>query len=183
MSSNPGFSTEAALAVTSASRRSPATTSSISLTDRSWPTARGVIESGKTTVSLSGRTGSVAGNDRSSGSGASVSTSSDTSLIGGSPVGRSRVLLPHVDRDLHGPGRLRRDGQHDRQEAPVVGRPRSRRIDRLGERDVPLERAVLDLGVLEDLAVDPWPAALSGDQQVPLARVDLHAADVDAGHV
>ena len=41
--------------------RSPATTSSISLTERSWPIASGVIDCGKTTVSFSGSTGSVAG--------------------------------------------------------------------------------------------------------------------------
>ena len=38
--------------------RSPETTSSISFTERSWPTASGVIDSGKTTVSFSGSTGS-----------------------------------------------------------------------------------------------------------------------------
>ena len=47
--------------VTSASRRSPATTSSISLIERSWPIASGVIDSGKTTVSLSGSTGMTGG--------------------------------------------------------------------------------------------------------------------------
>ena len=46
---------------TSASRRSPATTSSISRIERSCPIASGIIDCGKTTVSLSGSTGSVAG--------------------------------------------------------------------------------------------------------------------------
>ena len=46
---------------TSASSRSPATTSSISLIDRSWPIASGVIDSGKTTVSFSGSTGRIGG--------------------------------------------------------------------------------------------------------------------------
>ncbi len=45
--------------------RSPTTTSSMRLIERSWPTASGVIDSGKTTVSFSGRTGSTVG--RSSG--------------------------------------------------------------------------------------------------------------------
>ena len=46
---------------TSASSRSPATTSSISLIERSWPIASGVIDSGKTTVSFSGSTGRIGG--------------------------------------------------------------------------------------------------------------------------
>ena len=46
------------LTVTSASMRSPATTSSTSLIERSWPIASGVIDCGKTTVSFSGSTGS-----------------------------------------------------------------------------------------------------------------------------
>ena len=58
MSSKPACSTSESRVVTSASIRSPATTSSISFTERSWPIASGVIDWGKTTVSLSGRTGS-----------------------------------------------------------------------------------------------------------------------------
>ena len=57
MSSKPACSTSESRIVTSASMRSPATTSSISLIERSWPIASGVIDCGKTTVSLSGRTG------------------------------------------------------------------------------------------------------------------------------
>ncbi len=56
-SSQPGGSASVLRTVISASIRSPETTSSISLIDRSWPTASGVIDSGKTTVSFSGRTG------------------------------------------------------------------------------------------------------------------------------
>ena len=57
------------LTVTSASTRSPATTSSTSLIDRSWPIASGVIDCGKTTVSFSGRTAkSPAASARSVGS-------------------------------------------------------------------------------------------------------------------
>jgi len=40
---------------------SPETTSSTSLIERSWPIASGVTDSGKTTVSFSGRTGSSGG--------------------------------------------------------------------------------------------------------------------------
>ena len=61
MSSQPGASIEASRAVTSASSRSPATTSSISRIERSCPIASGVVDCGKTTVSLSGSTASVAG--------------------------------------------------------------------------------------------------------------------------
>ena len=56
-SSQPGGSASVLRTVISASMRSPETTSSISLIDRSWPTASGVIDSGKTTVSFSGSTG------------------------------------------------------------------------------------------------------------------------------
>ena len=60
-SSQPGASIDASRAVTSASSRSPETTSSISRTERSCPIASGDIDCGKTTVSLSGSTGSAAG--------------------------------------------------------------------------------------------------------------------------
>ena len=60
-SSQPGGSASTFFTVSRASIRSPATTSSISLIERSWPTASGVIDSGKTTVSFSGRTGSCVG--------------------------------------------------------------------------------------------------------------------------
>ena len=56
-SSHSGGSASVLRTVISASIRSPETTSSISLIERSCPTARGVIDSGKTTVSFSGRTG------------------------------------------------------------------------------------------------------------------------------
>ncbi len=75
MSSKPGASIEASRAVTSASSRSPATTSSISLIERSCPIASGIIDCGKTTVSLSARTGSVAGSSISASKSAGISKS------------------------------------------------------------------------------------------------------------
>ena len=60
-SSQPGVSTSSFLTVTRATIRSPLATSSTSLIERSWPIASGVIDCGKTTVSFSGRTGSVGG--------------------------------------------------------------------------------------------------------------------------
>ncbi len=77
MSSQPGDSTSAFFVVISASSRSPATTSSISRTDRSWPIASGAIDCGNTTVSFSGSTGSATGNEScwSSGSVTSKATS------------------------------------------------------------------------------------------------------------
>ena len=54
-------SIEASFAATSARRRSPATTSSISRIERSCPIPSGVSDSGKTTLSFNGRTGSTGG--------------------------------------------------------------------------------------------------------------------------
>ena len=57
-SSQSGSSASELRTVTSASSRSAPTMSSTSRIERSWPIASGVIESGNTTVSFSGRTGS-----------------------------------------------------------------------------------------------------------------------------
>ncbi len=73
-SSKPGGSTSSSFTVTSATMRSPPATSSISLIERSWPIASGVIDSGKTTVSFSGRTGRTGG----------TSTSCSSSVTSGS---------------------------------------------------------------------------------------------------
>ncbi len=59
--SGPGVSTSASRLVTMASRRSPASTSSMSLMLRSCPMVSGIIVSGNTTVSRRGRTGRTAG--------------------------------------------------------------------------------------------------------------------------
>ena len=76
-SSQPGCSTSESFDATSATSRFPATTSSTSRTERSCPIASGRTESGKTTVSLSGRTGSSDGSSTSSTS----TWSSNSSLI------------------------------------------------------------------------------------------------------
>ena len=87
MSLQPGASTDESFAVTSATSRSPATTSSISRTERSCPIASGVIDCGKTTVSFSGSTGSTAGS--------SISASRSVRRVEGE-VGHRRA---HLDRD------------------------------------------------------------------------------------
>src|SRR5436305_11759701 len=135
MSSQPGDSIEPSRDVTSASRRSPATTSSIRRTDRSWPIASGVIDCGKTTVSFSGSTGSAAGRSSccSSGSGASNVTSVK-------PLHRDAVTAL---------GRcLRDDGQLDGEDPALEARGGALGVDVLGEAHLPLERAVLDLHLL-----------------------------------
>ncbi len=66
-SSGPGISTSASLEATRTSRRSAASTSSMSLMERSWPTVSGIMVSGKTTVSRRGSTGSSPGSSFSSG--------------------------------------------------------------------------------------------------------------------
>src|SRR5262245_10606212 len=99
-------------------------------TERSWPIASGVIDCGKTTVSFSGSTGSVAGNVISSS--AAPGSSKLMSARGSSMV--------HLDHDaVARRRRLLRHGQRDRQEAAVVLRVRARRVDVLREADLPLE--------------------------------------------
>jgi len=61
--------------------RSPATTSSTSLIERSCPIASGETDCGKMTVSLSGRTGSVDGMSTSVGSNGSSKFSSLTPAL------------------------------------------------------------------------------------------------------
>ena len=77
-SSQPGGSASGFLTVTSASIRSPATTSSTSFTERSCPIASGETDCGKTTVSFSGSTGRVDGISTSLGS---ICSSKIVSLI------------------------------------------------------------------------------------------------------
>src|SRR4051812_263362 len=116
MSSQPGDSSVASREVTSASSRSPATTSSIRRTDRSWPIASGVIDCGKTTVSLSGSTGNAAGNSSCDSSGSACSKA---------------VSVKPLDRDPVAAGgrRLLDDGQLDGEDAVLEPRLRALRVD------------------------------------------------------
>ena len=92
---------------------------------------------GKTTVSLSGSTGSVAGKvSSSSRSSRTVSVSASLTSVG------------HHDRDALGRRRLRRDRELDRQQASLVRGGRRLGVDVLGERHLALEGAVLDLELL-----------------------------------
>ena len=121
--------------VTSASIRSPETTSSISLIERSCPIASGVIESGKTTVSLSGSSGSSAGTSMSS-----LDDGLDLD------VGHAQ---PHLDRRrAPAAARAGASGQLDRQQAALVAGARRVDVDRLGQLDPALERPVVDLHLL-----------------------------------
>src|SRR5688572_7551676 len=159
MSSQPGVSTSGFRTVKSASIRSPETTSSISFTERSWPTASGVIDSGKTTVSFSGRTGSFIR------SGVLMVRSPD-------PADDDRSGLP-----AWGPlGDRKRDPQH----AGLVDRACGRRGDVVSERDPALEPAVVDLRLLVDLPVHTRPGPLPRDRQRPLGDCDLDRLGVDA---
>ena len=54
-------------------------------------------------------------------------------------------------------------------------------VDVLGEPDEPPERAVLDLHLLVDAAVDLRPRAVAADHERPLADDDADALRVDAG--
>src|SRR6266850_8204573 len=176
MSSQPGDSTEPSFAVTSASSRSPATTSSMSRTERSCPIASGDIDCGNTTVSLSGRTGSAAGNLSSCCS--SSGASKETSVISGRlpRAGGSRV---QPDRDATARGAVD-DGQFDRQYAVLEARARASRVDVLGEAHLALERPRLDLHLLVDATRLLRTLPLAGDQQQALPCVDLHGLRIDA---
>src|SRR3954447_1888907 len=133
-SSQPGGSAPSLLTVTRASSRSPERTSSISFTERSCPIASGVIDSGKTTVSLSGSTGRVAGNVRAS----LWSSSSFRTSVMRSPS------QPHADLDvlLGSPRRCER--QRDAQHSPLVAGRRLLGVGLVVPRHLTLKRAVLD---------------------------------------
>ena len=80
-SSGPGCSISASLLATITSMRSRLSASFTSCTERSWPTASGVIEFGKATVSFSGRTGSVSGSVVAAGSSMASSRLWTTSIV------------------------------------------------------------------------------------------------------
>src|SRR3954469_2677702 len=138
-SSQPGASIEASRAVTSASSRSPETTSSISRTERSCPIASGDIDCGKTTVSFSGRTGRAVG--YSSAWSTSSGASKLTSLIAGSNLGRRGSCAPHLDRDLSRRRRHVGHGDLDRQHPVLKAGAGPCRVHVLREPDLALERA------------------------------------------
>ena len=132
---------------TSASSRSPATTSSI--TPSAWPIASGVTASGKTTVSLSGRSGRTRGRCR--------------------PVARSRSRLGSATTTIvtrsRGAGPLGQ-WEHDRQQAGHVDRRGGVGVHRLAERDAALEGAVLDLHLLVVADGAGRPPPLAGDDEL-----------------
>src|SRR2546427_7043174 len=147
------------------SKLSPATTSSTSFTERSWPIASGETDCGKTTVSLSGRTGSSDGISTWPCSSCSSSVSSVTSSS-------------DHDRDPFALRRLGGDRENDGQQAPLVAGGRGGGVDGLAERDPPLEGAVLELHLLV-AAADRSPAAVACDDQHAICRDHLDRAGID----
>src|SRR5215831_16037692 len=142
MSSKPGSSTSGSRAAISATVPSPATTSSITRTERSWPIASGDIDCGNTTVSLSGRIGSTAGSVACAVG--TPSTASKSSLIPAPAPAKPVLPLPGSLRRAYGssPADLDRHlavcdalGHRElhRQDAVLEARCRALRIDVLGE--------------------------------------------------
>src|SRR5438128_2896546 len=182
-SSQPGCSASWFLTVTSATRRSPSTASSISLIERSWPIASGVIDCGKTTVSLSGRTGS------SSGSSSSSIRSSVRSSLMGQPLahelGRgtrgNREVPPHLwRRGLVGetgfPPRERAEGERRSRTPSDLDRDLLVCGLELGDRHRHGQEAALVLGA-RVRRID-----LLGELNPPLERsmLDLHVEEAAA---
>src|SRR5262245_17145757 len=172
-SSNPGGSVSSFLTVTSATMRSPFATSSISLIERSCPIASGVIDCGKTTVSLSGRTGRVEGTSISL---SSIVISGCSSLIPApAPAKPAPQLLVRLrrayvsctppledDRDA-ADARPGRERHHDREQPAVVARLGAIGVDVLRQGDPPLEGAVVDLHLpVRDAAVERAAPARAG---------------------
>ena len=161
-SSQPGGSASVLRTVISASIRSPETTSSISLTERSWPTASGVIDSGKTTVSFSGRTGSR----------------SRSGALGG--LVRAHPFLRTTIATVRPRGAPLCDRQRDAEHPGLVRRGRRCGGDVVAERDQALEVPVLDLRLLVDLPADARAGAVAGDHQRLLVDHDLDRLGLDA---
>src|SRR5581483_2617672 len=178
MSSQPGDSSDASREVTSASSRSPATTSSISRTDRSWPIASGVIDCGKTTVSFSGSTGSVAG----SSSCCSCGSRASKSLIP-LPAPAAYGSCDPLDGDAVGARwrALLDDRHHDRQHPVLEPGLGALGVDVLGQAHLALERPVLDLDLLVGAPRQLRTLALPGDHEQPLAGDEPQRLRVDPG--
>ena len=94
------------------------------------------------------------------------------------------VELGHaaLDGDRDPAARRRRlgDRQRDREDPALVLGARAARVDVLRQPHLPLERAVLDLGLLVDAAVGPRAHALAGDDEDALADDDADARGIDA---
>src|SRR4029453_7625062 len=188
--------------------RSRPTTSSISAIERSWPTASGVAESGKTTISFSGSTGSVSGISTLSRSAAS-SVSNSTSVTADPPelsgfdrsfqtASRAKPAWPEdgiasdasfLSVDLDGHLLRFRGGLGDRhddgQEAAGIASLRLGEFGVLWKADGALEGAVLDLHLLVHapafLAV--LADALARDDQRPVGGRHVELLRVDARDV
>src|SRR4051812_42296386 len=120
------------------SARSPASTSLMSCTERSWPTASGISVSGSGTLSRSGSTGSTAGSAR--GAPTSMTRSppaSSTSITDAPSRPGSLVVLRQLDRDLQRARSALHQRKLDPQDAVAVGRRGLFGDDVGAERDYP----------------------------------------------
>ena len=179
-SSGPGCSISASLLATITSIRSRLSASFTSCTERSWPTASGVIELGKATVSFSGSTGSVSGSVASAGrlvdrllEALDDLDRHDSTVPSSSraEIGTWRLLLSAGDRQLHPQDPVLVGG------AGLVG-------DHVGaELDLAPEGALLDLELLVDAALGVVRLALAGDHEHAPADLEIDVVERDAGEV
>src|SRR5689334_4681692 len=170
------------LAVTITSRRLPPSTSLIIRTDRSWPTASGVIVSGKVTESFRGRTGSAAGSVAWSGLPSCPTCGSW--IVTSAPVPR-RDVAGAAALDRHAPDRLVLADERDvdAQHAVVVGGLRARGVHVGAELDHAPERSLLDLDLLVETALRLLSGALAADQELAAADLEADLVDVDARQI
>ena len=151
-----------------------------SWTERSWPTASGVIELGSATVSFSGSTGSASGRFDLCGRVLErVLEALDDFDRHGSDLA---VLFTGRDRHLATLLRLC-DRQLDAQDAVLVGRACLIGHDVGAELYLAPERALLDLDLLVHAAFRVVWLALTRDHQHPAADLEVHVVQPDAGEV
>src|SRR5690242_6371350 len=170
------------LAVTITSRRLPPRTSLIIRTERSWPTASGVIVSGKVTESFSGRTGSAWGSVAWPGLPSCPTCGSWIVMSAAVPrldVARAAALYRHAPDRLV----LADERDVDPQDAVVVGGLRARRVHVRAQLDHPPERPLLDLYLLVEAALGVLRGALAADQQLAPADLEAHIVDVHTRQV
>src|SRR6266536_671404 len=169
------MSTSSSRTVTSASSRSPATTSSTSL-----------IDSGKMTVSLSGRIGRVGGSSWPSSSAWRCSSALTTTWYSGSlmpapaPAKPAPPLLGELRRAYARSRPLRLDREDDLEHPALVRRVRVRRVDLDRQLEPPLKGAVFDFQGLVARAGQRRALSRAGDRQGAAGRDDLDRRGVDS---
>src|SRR4051812_6395200 len=163
-------------------------TSLTSLTERSCPTASGVIVSGKVTVSRRGRTGRASGRGAlariASSASSGASTTSRTglpSISAASPESDPALVPPY----RHLPGRLGRVAQRqlDPEHAVLVGGLGAIGVDVHLELDDAAEGAGWDLDLLVDTALRLLDLAFADDCELAAAHLDPNLVEADPGEV